>query len=113
MRKLLVVVGLSMFAAACSNSNGSTTSTPAEACTSIATAACDRASSCNLLTNGVTTQQCITTAENLAGCSTITCKTGKTFSSANATSCVDAINAQSCTDIGNAVTPEVCNTICQ
>ncbi len=111
MRRLLLAIGLSVCAVGCSSSTS--TDNPTDACNSVVNAGCNKASACNQLTNGVTVQQCITAAEAAAGCATIACPTGKTFNSGNASSCVNAVNAQSCTDFGNNVTPTVCNTVCQ
>jgi len=107
LRRLLVAVGVSALAAGCGTSS-TDVSTPVAACNSFVSAGCNKASSCSLLTTGVTVSQCITTAEAAASCSTRSCPTGTTYDSAAATSCINNLNAQSCTDFGNNVTPTGC-----
>ena len=109
MRRLLVAVGVSALAVGCSTSSSTTdVSTPVAACNSFVTAGCNKASSCSLLGTGVTISTCITTAEAAASCSTTKCATGTTYDSAAATTCINNLNAQSCTDFGNNVTPTGC-----
>jgi hypothetical protein len=110
MRKLLIVVGLSVTAVGCGSNN---TGDPVSACNSFSSAACNRLYACDTdhqLTG--TADTCTTAAEAAAGCPTAACDPGKTFNSSNASSCVSAIQNESCTDVQNGTVPAVCNTVC-
>ncbi len=109
MRRSLAAVVLFLGLVGC---GGSDTSNPVAACDSFVTAACNRASACmDLGTTSVS--QCITNGEANVGCATAVCPAGTTFNSSAASQCVNDVNAESCTDIGNGVTPASCSTGCQ
>lgn len=107
MRKLLVVVGLSLGAVACSS--GPDTSTPVAACNSTASAYCNKLSSCSALGTGQSVTTCISATEIALSCSTQSCPSGTTYNSANAATCINNYSAQSCADAIAQVTPPGCS----
>jgi hypothetical protein len=107
MRHLLAAFCLVVALAGC---GGADTSNPVAACNSGITAACNKASSCNLL--GTTTvDECITAGEAAVGCSGAACPAGTTFSSSVANQCISDINNESCTNAGEEELPASCNNI--
>jgi hypothetical protein len=110
MRRAIVVLCASVAFAGCGSS--SDTSSPSAACNSISSASCNKAYSCNSSLPGNATT-CTTAAEAEAGCATLTCPTGKVFSSSQASQCLSDINSESCADVNNEVVPVSCDNICQ
>ncbi len=102
-----MVAGLSAFVLGCSSSNGD----PVSACDNLSSTTCNRLAACNLLTNGVTAAQCTTAGQNAAGCANLKCPTGTTFDGNLATTCINAVNNESCTDLGNQVIPASCQVV--
>lgn len=117
MRKLLLVIGLSVLVSACGSSNNNT-STPLEACQSLVSTLCNKIFQCfptqaaQLYANAAA----CTTAVEATTCTAAntTCPTGKTFSSSQASTCINDTAAEACpTSIDNATTPASCDTVCQ
>jgi hypothetical protein len=107
MRKLLLVSALCAVAVGCGSSNGD----PVGACNNLASTTCNRLGACNLLNTGVTVAQCTTATQTALGCANAKCATGTTFDGNAANTCINDVNKESCTDLGNQVTPASCTVV--
>jgi nitrous oxide reductase accessory protein NosL len=115
MRRALVAVVLAVAFAGCSSSSSS--SDPVALCKQAFTNYCNRAFACypteaaQMWTNA---QGCVTATVGQAcpTSATTACTAPKTFNSTNANQCVADFANQSCTDVGNGVTPTSCDNVC-
>ena len=112
MRRLILgVLCLSALGCGSGSSNSYDTSTVVAACDSASTALCNRASTCGKLASlgFASVSACVAYAENLAGCSTLVCPSGTTYSSSLASTCLTDIQNGAC----GSGKPAACSDLCQ
>ncbi len=88
---------------------GNSTGTPMAACNSLVSAACNKASACNVL-GSTSVSTCNTEGQAALSCSSATCPSGTTYSSAAVNQCISDLDKESCTDVSNSVLPPSCDT---
>jgi hypothetical protein len=88
---------------------GADTSNPPAFCSSYSTAFCNKAKACGA--PGVT-PSCSSDLQNVIDCPHFACADGRTFDSAAASQCIDAINGVSCTDAANGLGPDSAPAVC-
>jgi hypothetical protein len=112
LRRFAVSLGLT--AALVAGCGGPDTSNPAAFCTAYSSAFCAKAQACGA--PGVT-PSCSTDLQNTIGCPQFTCAQGRTFDSAAARQCIDALNGLSCTDAAKGLGADspvaVCAQVCR
>ena len=104
MRKLLFVAGLCAVAPGCGSSNSDLVA----ACNTFASVGCKNACVC---LGSFYCASCTGPSETTLGCATAECPTGMSFYSPAATTCIHDLNAESCTDVLNNVTPVTCSAV--
>lgn len=113
MRRVLLAVVLSVAFTGCSSSPAD----PVALCKQAFTNYCARAFACfptEAANQWGTAQQCVTTlsGQTCPTSAATACTAPKTFNENNANQCVQAFANESCTDVGNGVTPPICNQVC-
>ena len=111
---IFLLSGALVVTSACGGGPGN----PHDACNQIGSSVCEKLFQCvapDVLKNqlGYTDQEdCTIKLQTQANCTNITtCPSGTTYSSANASTCIDDIKSSQC--INTVSTPPSCQTICQ
>ena len=115
-RSLSALVLAALLGCGGSNGGAGNTSDPATACKNLFTTLCNKLFQCNASGAAQIYGSASACASNLgAGCSTgnASCPSGTSYSSGNASTCINDYGSESCSDIMSGVTPASCNHVCQ